>query len=221
VVIPDGVTTIAHHAFDQYGQLASLTSITIPASVSIIENHVFHYATSLASITFAEGSQLTSIGEAAFAFTSLTSITIPASVTSIGNYAFYGAFSLKDLYFIGNAPTYVGEYAFYGTAFGAKAHIKSGATGFGSDGQTWNGLNVATGVYSATYDTAGGTAVTSGTFIQGDTIQTAPVSTRPGYTLAGWSETATGSVVTFPYSPTATADITLHAIWTLNNGRFK
>ena len=46
--------------------------------------------TTLTSVTFAENSQLKTIGAYAFYYcTSLTSITIPASVTSIGSYAFY------------------------------------------------------------------------------------------------------------------------------------
>jgi uncharacterized repeat protein (TIGR02543 family) len=159
---------------------------------------------------------VTSIGGFAFAgASSLTSITIPASVTSIGDYAFSNAQSLKDFYFEGDAPS-VGESAFVQVAFQAKAHISATASGFGTD-QTWNGLLIRVvpsgPSYTLTYDAAGGTAVNSDLFKTGGIIDTAPATIRPGYTFAGWSETSTGSVISFPYSPTATSDMTLYAIW--------
>jgi uncharacterized repeat protein (TIGR02543 family) len=49
--------------------------------------------------------------------------------------------------------------------------------------------------------------------IEGEAIQAAPVSTRAGYTLTGWSTIPNGTVVTFPYSPTT--NITLYALWKL------
>jgi uncharacterized repeat protein (TIGR02543 family) len=69
---------------------------------------------------------------------------------------------------------------------------------------------------TVTYNSASGTAINPGSFTTGGTIQTAPVSTRTGYTFVGWSATDGGSIVTFPYSPSATSSITLYAIWTRN-----
>ena len=66
--------------------------------------------------------------------------------------------------------------------------------------------------YTVTYNVANGTAITSESVTQGSSIQTAPLSTRTGYTLSGWSTSANGSIVKFPY--TVTSDITLYAIWT-------
>ena len=97
----------------------------------------------------------------------------------------------------------------------AKAHIKTNASGFGT-GSTWEGLFVHVDLHEVAYSAGSGSAVSSGVFIEGRTIQTAPVSTRTGYTLSGWSVTANGSVVTFPYAPAATTDITLYAIWKSN-----
>lgn len=59
-------------------------------------------------------SNLTSIGQYAFAATSVANINIPASVTSIGNYCFQEAKSLTKVTFdAGSALTSIGEYAFY------------------------------------------------------------------------------------------------------------
>jgi outer membrane protein OmpA-like peptidoglycan-associated protein len=113
--IPETVTSIGDHAFED----ANLTSITIPSSV-------------------------TSIGEGAFKYSSLASATIPSSVTSIGAQAFAESLLLTSAYFLGNAPATVGTAAFLNTASGAKAYIKSGATGFTTSGTPalWNGLAV-------------------------------------------------------------------------------
>ena len=113
VVIPAGVTSIGSSAFNN---ATGLTSITIPASVTSIGSNAFNRTTSL------------------------TSITIPANVTSIGSSAFQAATSLASVYFLGNAPTTVGGSAFNPVAAGAKAYIKTGATGFGTIGGLWNNL---------------------------------------------------------------------------------
>lgn len=233
VLIPAGVTSIGNYAFNNATSLTSisfpasvtsigsqtfqgatsLTSITIPESVTSIGDYAFYNATALISITF--GSGVTTIGEGMFqGASSLTSITIPAGVASIGGRAFYSADLLHDVNFLGNAPASIGDNVFDAIATGAKVHCSSAATGFGTE-STWNGLVVSIN-YTVTYNAANGTAVASGSFAEGGTIQAAPVSTRDGYTLTGWSTSANGSVVTFPYSPIAVSDITLFAIWAQN-----
>ena len=101
-------------ADDAFYYCTSLTSINIPASVKSIGKHAFEHCTSLASVTFAEGSQLTSIGREAFdGCTALASIEIPASVTSIGYDAFSHCTSLASVTFAaGSQLTSIGEYAF-------------------------------------------------------------------------------------------------------------
>ena len=209
--IPEGVTSIGDSAF---AAAASLTSITIPASVTSIDNYAFAEATSLASINIPEG--IPTIGEYAFTRTALTTINIPSSVTSIGYGAFEDTITLKDINFLGNAP-FVDEYAFFGVASGAIAHISANATGFGTE-STWKGLEIDRSVsvptYTVSYNTAGGSSVNADSFTTGGTIQSAPVSTRVGYTLSGWSTTSNGTIVTFPFAPGVTNDIILFAIWT-------
>ena len=135
-------------------------------------------------MTFAPNSELEVIDDGAFKFaSSLTTITIPASVTRINDDAFADSGLLNSVYFLGNAPL-VDDDAFDGSGdFKVRtAYIKSGAEGFTlSEGDNrWNGLNVAVGVYTATFNSNG------------------------------------GSVLAFPYSPPANADLTLYAKWTSN-----
>ena len=103
-----------------YPANASDTSYTIPATVGTIAGYAFYGATTL------------------------TSITIPSSVTSFYAYAFQNATSLTSVYFLDNAPTSVNTTPFLNVASGAKAYIKSGATGFTTSGTPalWNGLIV-------------------------------------------------------------------------------
>ena len=208
ITIPTGVTTIGRQAFSG---ATFLTSITMQTGVTTIKQGAFNGMTSLSDITIPEG--VTTIGDQAFGGASaLTSVTIPASVTSIGNFSFDNASALKDVYFFGNAPI-LGDEPFASTASGFKAHISATATGFGTE-PTWNGLTLQVGVYRVTHNAANGSAVASGAFFRGGTIRSAPVSTRDGHTLAGWSATSNGSLVTFPYTPSVANDITLFAIWT-------
>ena len=208
ITIPAGVTTIGRQAFSG---ATFLTSITMQPGVTTIELGAFNGMTSLSDITIPEG--VTTIGSQAFGSASaLTSVTIPASVTSIGDFSFDQASALKDVYFFGNAPV-LGDDPFASTASGFKAHISATATGFGT-APTWNGLALQVDVYRVTYNAANGSAVASGAFFEGGTIRSAPVSTRDGHTLAGWSATSSGSLVTFPYTPSVANDITLFAIWT-------
>lgn len=215
------------------------TSYSIPASVTVIEPGAFAFSSALVSITFDGTSTLTTIGSDAFLYASgltsitipasvtsigmcafcyadeLTSITIPASVISIGDGAFMGATKLTSVYFLGNAPT-VDYEAFGYEVGGAKAYIKSSATNFGTIGGVWNNLTVAIGVYTASYNSSGGSVVASDAFIENGAISQAPTQpTKSGYTFTGWSATDGGSTITFPYTtPTPSADITLFATWT-------
>ena len=114
ISIPANVMTIENSAFSYSG----LMSINIPASVTSIGSNAFYCCGYLATVTFASGSQLTSIGDGAFQSSGLTSISIPASVTSIGMEAFLWCNNLATITFNSN-PT-IGEDAF--------EYIKDGAT---------------------------------------------------------------------------------------------
>lgn len=85
--IPDSVITLARKAFYY---CTSLTDVTVGNGVTSIEEQVFYNCSSLAMVSFNENTQVSSIGEYAFACCySLTYFYIPVSVTSIGIHAFW------------------------------------------------------------------------------------------------------------------------------------
>jgi uncharacterized repeat protein (TIGR02543 family) len=234
--ISPSVTKIKEGAF---WNSRHLTSINIPSTVTSVEAWTFSDSPNLETVTYASDSPITNIaantfislpklrsielppnlvrieGDALKNLPLLTTITIPASVNTIGENAFLSNSSLVSVYFLGDAPATVLPGAFGSGAPSATAYILPGATGYAIDSdQKWNGLNVAV-LYNVTYNSKGGSAVATAKF--GGSIQAAPVSTRAGYTLAGWSVTDGGNVVTFPHTPTASGDITLYAKWTKNS----
>ena len=88
----------------QFEHSTGLKTIVIPASVTSIGDHAFFSCEDLETVTFAENSQLTSIGASAFSnCRSLTTIVIPASVTSIGDHAFFSCENLETVTFAENS----------------------------------------------------------------------------------------------------------------------
>lgn len=159
VELPEGLTEIGYYAFG-YTKLAS---IVIPKNVtrlggkssqtsSSIYGSSFYYCTELESVTFEEGSALTSIessafngctklasivlpdkiekiGSYVFSKTTISSITIPASVTTIDTYAFDGCSQLSEVVFAeGSELTKIGNYAFRATAIASFAFPETSAT---------------------------------------------------------------------------------------------
>ena len=96
-VIPDGVTSIGSHAFED---CTSLASVTIPNSVESIWASAFSSCTSLTSITI-PGSMTSIMDSAFYGCDSLTSVTIGNSVTRIGSCAFAFCDSLTSVTFDG------------------------------------------------------------------------------------------------------------------------
>ena len=81
------VTAIKDYAFYLCNLL---TGVSIPKTVKTIGVYAFWCSSRshITSLTFAEGSELTEIGNWAFATTKITEVSIPNSVTTIGDYAF-------------------------------------------------------------------------------------------------------------------------------------
>jgi hypothetical protein len=108
-VVPESVTTIASHAFQNSMELSK---IAIGTNVSRIGAHAFSLCTELHEVTLSSG--ITSIEEATFeACTALSRITLPESVTSIGAGAFIACSQLKTVK-MGASVTNVGGRAFAG-----------------------------------------------------------------------------------------------------------
>lgn len=99
---PYTVTAIGNNAFCHSYTSTNVSSVFIPATVTSIGNGAFSYCRFLATVTFAEGSQLKSIGASAFFGSEyeppiFTEIKIPDSVETIGSRAFYGCRKLKKI----------------------------------------------------------------------------------------------------------------------------
>ena len=87
------VTAIGDSAFKSLSTPINVSSVFIPATVRSIGGSAFYYCNALTTVTFAEDSQLKSIGGSAFCGTEhahprFKEIQIPDSVETIGNAAF-------------------------------------------------------------------------------------------------------------------------------------
>lgn len=84
---------------------ASIISVSIPATVKTIGNRAFQNCGNLTSLTFEGESQLKQIGDYAFMESGFTTISIPASVTSIGAFAFDENKALQKVYMHRDDPS--------------------------------------------------------------------------------------------------------------------
>lgn len=99
---PYTVTAIGVSAFGSFSTPINVSSVFIPATVRSIGSHAFIYCNALTTVTFAEGSQLKSIGVSAFSGTTpahpiFTEIQIPDSVETIGTNAFHNCQDLESI----------------------------------------------------------------------------------------------------------------------------
>ena len=110
VTLPASLELVAHSAFRG---CTGLVSIAVPASVKEIGGYAFEGCTGLETVTFAEGSMLSSVGDYAFAHCgALRGIAIPAKTERIGNYAFLECKQLSALTFEGQSLLTIGREAF-------------------------------------------------------------------------------------------------------------
>merc|ERR1711957_153148 len=82
---PTNIIFIRANAFSY----TKITKIEIPRSVQIIDDAFAFAFSQLEEVVFQSGSQLHTIGQAAFWGTKITKIEIPRSVKIIDSYAFY------------------------------------------------------------------------------------------------------------------------------------
>ena len=101
LTLPSGISEIKPYAF---AGMSALTTLHIPENIVTIGQGAFMDASSLVSLTFAEHSQLLTIGYEAFRRAySLETITFPSYLEEIHSYAFEQAFSLQTITFAPDA----------------------------------------------------------------------------------------------------------------------
>ena len=155
ITIPNSVTSIGDHAFNN---CCNLTSITIPSNITSIGKEAFRDCRGLTSITIP--TSVTSIGGSAFSnCTGLTSITIPTSVTSIGDHAFSDCTGLTSIT-IPNSVTSIGGGAFSGCTGLTSITIPNSVTSIGG-----SAFYACTGLTSITLPDSIGGAIGSQTFM--------------------------------------------------------
>lgn len=136
LVLPETLETIKTRAF----YLAGLTKIAIPAAVTTIGDEAFYMNESLATVTFGEGSALTSLGEGVFRFdSSLTAISLPAGITKIAPFLFSGCQSLSSVELAADI-TEIGASAFYKTAALKNFTFDATVTAIGNDAFQRSGI---------------------------------------------------------------------------------
>lgn len=99
---PYTVTAIGYSAFGSLSTPINVSSVFIPATVLSIGDSAFIYCDALTTVTFAENSQLKSIGRAAFygtehVYPRFKEIKIPDSVETIGTNAFQNCQDLESI----------------------------------------------------------------------------------------------------------------------------
>ena len=114
------VTAIGDSAFESFPTPTNVSSVFIPATVRSIGDSAFSYCNALTTVTFAEGSQLKSIGLAAFygteqAYPRFKEIKIPDSVDTIGSGAFFYCQDLERIT-LPSALQTLSSVTFYGCA---------------------------------------------------------------------------------------------------------
>lgn len=96
--MPKNLTYIGKQAFN--GDKLLQGAVTIPAGVTELGDRVFTNAQSISKLSFAQNSQLTSIGINAFRNKkNLKELIIPANVSSVGEGIFYGCSDLNTVIF--------------------------------------------------------------------------------------------------------------------------
>ena len=165
ITLPTSLQAIPDSMF--YG-CTSLTTLTVPKSVTSIGTSAFSDCTSLASVTWENGSGLTSLGEKVFyscsalnqltlpssltsigletfRYSGLTTLTVPKSVTSIGTSAFSDCTSLASVTWEnGSGLTSLGEKVFYSCSALNQLTLPSSLTSIGLETFRYSGLTTLT-----------------------------------------------------------------------------
>ena len=133
ITIPSSVTSIEKYAF---AGSHSLTGIVIPSSVQTVSNNVFDGCTSMRHATF-ENSAITSIGADMFKECSrLEEVKLPDALTSLPNGTFERCYSLSSIT-IPSGVTSLGDSCFFYCESLNSIEIPSGVTSLGDSCFKW------------------------------------------------------------------------------------
>ena len=219
-----------------------IASVSVPATVKSLGTYAFGASTTgdasmtqLKSVTFAEGSQLASIGSFAFAKTGISEIVIPAGVETVGENAFSGNNgTLKTVAFLsesGSMPTFatsvLTKSSFYGVyGVTAKTYDGTAAATFAQGMVSTNkwkfesmGSIPEKSQFAVSFNALGGTPVPeSQTVKKGEAAQKpATDPAKANSTFAGWFESSDGGKTladsAYDFATPVTADKVLYAKW--------
>lgn len=133
IVIGDGITTISKNLFSR---IETLKNLQIANSVIFINDYAFYGCSGLRMVTFSKNSNLSIIGEAAFAYCrNLSRIEIPKRVMEIKKNAFLYCYKLPDLT-LGYSVKAIGEDAFSCCSFLKNIKIVNYECDIFDDGET-------------------------------------------------------------------------------------
>jgi uncharacterized repeat protein (TIGR02543 family) len=160
---------------------------------------------------------VTSIGERAFyGCRSLTSITIPNSVISIGLRAFEGCTGLTSIISLRVVPSGADTAAFASVRLDSVClFVPQIAISAYRSADVWKGfscINAVDGALTVTFDSRGGSAVSTQYVFTGYSVVKPADPTRSGYVFDRWYK---DTLCTEPwvYTDSVTQDITLYAKW--------
>ena len=221
---------------------AKVASVSVPATVKSLGAYAFGASTTgdasmtqLKSVTFAEGSQLETIGNFAFAKTGISEVVIPAGVETVGENAFSGNNgTLKTVTFLsesGNMPTFatsvLTKSSFYGVyGVTAKAYDGTAAATFAQGMVSTNkwkyesmGSVPEKSQFTVSFNALGGTPVPEAQAVAKGAAVVKPATdpAKANSTFVGWFESSDGGKTladsAYDFATPVTADKVLYAKW--------
>ena len=215
VELNEGLKTIGGSAFNT---CENLGSIHIPSTVTKIGSYCFEDCYGLEEVTFAAGSQLTTIAEKTFYGSGLKKITIPQKVKEIQDSAFFWCSGLKSVTFEpGSELTTVNRTAFWSCdnltiyCSDEDTKVKEALKGKKNTG------NIRSLTPTVTFEVDGKEFEKQNAKENNfKAVRPAPGPTKKGYDFAGWyTKDADGkwAAKPFDFDTTVTENITLYARW--------
>lgn len=180
---------------------------------------------------YAESNFVNKLGDAGAAYAPT------GSTTSLSAYAKWSINSYKVTFNSqGGSAVLEGSFVYDGTVDEPASSVRTGYTFLGWFDASVGGTKVtfpykpggtlditlyahwSINTYAVIFDSQGGSSVTDGNFVYGQTVSAPSDPTKTGHTFLGWFIAKTGgSKLTFPYSPGGAEPVTLYAQWSTNS----